>query len=578
MKVCEGIPVSPGIAFCQAFVLRSLDEGSVIPRSIQKDGIETEVQRYKDAVKKASARLDKELNKLEEQDEISRQILGSHRNMVADPVFAKEVAKCIQEQYVKAESAVHIVMAGYLKRFESMEAAYISERVHDLHDMKRNLLEALGKSVSRNLSSFESEVIVIGHNLTPTETTSMDKGKVRGFAIEVGGRTSHTAIIARALRLPAVVGVKGITRDVRDGDTVIIDGYSGEVIINPDEATLKTYKARAEVADTYYRELVSDVGLPAQTIDGYPIRISANIELPDEIHTAMEWGAEGVGLYRTEFLYDGKELPDEETQFKSYKSALSLVGDHPLVFRLMDLGADKLTLPGFDHEEQNPFLGCRSLRLVNEYPEMFRTQIRAILRASHFGNAKLMLPMIAQLEEVQRFKKLIIEAQRELDKEEIPYNPDLEVGIMVEVPAAALSASQLAREAQFFSIGTNDLIQYTVAVDRVNERVAHLYQPCHPAVLRLIKMIIEEAGKSQIPVSICGEMCSEPAYAILLMGLGLRNFSVSPVAIPMIKKVIRQITMKQARETAQDCLKFKTADECQSFLNVKTRRWLPNPW
>lgn len=578
MKICEGIPVSPGIALCPAYVLRNHLDRAVERRAVSPEQVDGEIQRYADAVQKACARLDEELDRLDTSDEISRQILSSHRILMADPVFGQEVTACIRENQIAAESAVHQVMGDYLKRFEDMESTYISERAHDLRDMKRNLLEALGGSNYRGLKSLDSEVVVLGHNLTPTETTSMDKEKVRGFAIEVGGRTSHTAIIARALRIPAVVGVHGIAREARPGDLVIIDGYSGEVVIDPDEATIQNYRRRAERADTYYRDLISEVGLPAETVDGYSIRIAANIELPDEIHTANEWGADGVGLYRTEFLYDGQRLPDEETQFKTYKSALKQLGDRQLVFRLMDLGADKLTLPGFDHEEQNPFLGCRSLRLYGEYPEMFRTQIRAILRASHHGHAKLMLPMVSQLEEVQRFKQLIIEIQRELEQEGQPFDPDLELGIMVEVPAAALLSSHLAREVHFFSIGTNDLIQYTLAVDRVNERVHHLYQPCHPAVLRLIRMIIEEAGKSGIPVSICGEMCSEPAYAILLMGLGLRNFSVSPVAIPTVKKVIRQITMKQARETAADCLKFKTADECQSFLNVKTRHWLPNPW
>ncbi|MBI4583625.1 MAG: phosphoenolpyruvate--protein phosphotransferase [Planctomycetes bacterium] len=576
MKIKRGIPVSPGVAIAPALIV-GREANAPAYRAISKSEIESEIRRFDEAVSIACEEMDREIRRFDRRVKISQQILESHRDMLRDPVLREEVAKNIRSGLFTAETSLHRVIRGYLRHFEQMESDYISQRAQDLRDIENQLLSVLQGKKDLAIHQLEEEVVVIGHNLTPAETTALDKAKVRGFAIEVGGRTSHTAIIARALQIPAVVGVKAITADLQVGEMAIIDGYTGLVIFNPDRKTLEQYRKKASIAAQYYRELLKLVRLPAETEDGYSISIAANIELPEEIHNALEWGAEGVGLYRTEFLFDGS-LPDEEKQLRTYKNAVKLLRDRYLVIRIMDLGADKMSPGPTPYHEQNPFLGCRSIRLFLDRPEHFRTQIRAVLRASVYGDVKLMLPMISDLEEIRRSKKLIHDMQRDLEREGKPFNPDMDIGIMVEVPSAALTADQLAREVDFFSIGTNDLIQYSLAVDRVNERVAHLYQPCHPAVLRLIRMIIDAGHAAGIQVSICGEMCSEPAYAVMLMGLGLRSFSVSPIALPAIKKITRLITMKEATEIATACLRFNNASESQAYLARRTQTLMPKLW
>lgn len=576
MKVLRGIPVSPGIAIAPVIVTGNQVEAPP-ERAISKAEVDSEIARFDDAVQQACELFDREIQRFDSDLQISRQVLESHRNMARDPMMREEVVKSISSGLFTAETAVSRVIRTYLRRFVEMDSPYIAERAQDLRDIERHLLEILLGKLPARLDSLDEEKVVIALNLTPAQTTALDTSKVKGFAIEIGGRTSHTAIVARALRIPAVVGVKNIVEEFSGASQVILDGFTGNVVVDPDEKTLEEYREKASISETYYQELIQEVRFPAETIDGYTIHIAANIELPEEIHTAIEWGAEGVGLYRTEFLFD-RGLPDEEKQFRTYRSAIGHLGDLPLVVRVMDLGADKVVPGVTGHEEQNPFLGCRSLRLLTEMPEIFHTQIRAVLRASVHGNIRLMFPMVSQIDEVRHMKEFVEKIKSELRDEGEKFDENLSIGVMMEVPSAALIAGQIAREVDFFSIGTNDLIQYTLAVDRVNERVAHLYQPCHPAVLRLILMIIEAARDARISVSICGEMCSEPIYAIVLLGLGLRSFSVSPVAIPTIKKICRQITMKDAAETAAKCLEFKTADECEEYLQVATKSWLANAW
>lgn len=573
METIKGIPVSPGISIADAALLRS-DNLRIHRRFVGKDDIESEVRRFERAARKAGRDLDAQIETLGEDLMIAAQVLQTHRGMLNDPGLHRDVLTRIRENNFTAAYAVSIVMGEYYDRFEKMESEYLSERSHDIKDIERQLLtRILGKRRERRV--FRENVTVVAHNLTPSQTASMAKEMVVGFAVDVGGRTSHTAILARAIQVPAVVGLKDISRKVVNGDTLVIDGYTGEVIVNPDKKTLAIYRRKARYSEKFFSQLQEEIGWPAETIDGYEISLSANIELPEEISTALEWGAKGIGLYRTEFLYD-QGFPDEELHFKTYRKAVKTLRGRELVIRTLDAGADKFHEEFVGFEEANPFLGCRSIRLCLQKPDLFESQVRAALRVSVFGPIKIMLPMISTIEELRTAKEMIAKVREELASEGVEMAPRVPVGIMVEVPSIALIIDRVADEVDFFSIGTNDLVQYSLAVDRVNEHVAHLYQPSHPGILRLIREVIITSNRADIPVSICGEMCSEPAYILLLMGLGLRHFSLSPIAIPTVKRVIRQVTMKEAVKVADECLNSEQASESEELLSKRVKKLLPD--
>ena len=573
METIKGIPVSPGISIADAALLRS-DNLRIHRRFVGKDDIESEVRRFERAARKAGRDLDAQIETLGEGLMIAAQVLQTHRDMLNDPGLHSDVLTRIRENNFTAAYAVSIVLGEYYDRFEKMESEYLSERSHDIKDIERQLLtRILGKRRERRV--FRENVTVVAHNLTPSQTASMAKEMVVGFAVDVGGRTSHTAILARAIQVPAVVGLKDISRKVVNGDTLVIDGYTGEVIVNPDKKTLAIYRRKARYSEKFFSQLQEEIGWPAETIDGYEISLSANIELPEEISTALEWGAKGIGLYRTEFLYD-QGFPDEELHFKTYRKAVKTLRGRELVIRTLDAGADKFHEEFVGFEEANPFLGCRSIRLCLQKPDLFESQVRAALRVSVFGPIKIMLPMISTIEELRTAKEMIAKVREELASEGVEMAPRVPVGIMVEVPSIALIIDRVADEVDFFSIGTNDLVQYSLAVDRVNEHVAHLYQPSHPGILRLIREVIITSNRADIPVSICGEMCSEPAYILLLMGLGLRHFSLSPIAIPTVKRVIRQVTMKEAVKVADECLDSEQASESEELLAKRVKKLLPD--
>ncbi len=573
METIKGIPVSPGISIADAALLRS-DNLRIHRRFVGKDEIESEVRRFERAARKAGRDLDAQIEALGEDLMIAAQVLQTHRDMLNDPGLHSDVLTRIRENNFTAAYAVSIVLGEYYDRFEEMESEYLSERSHDIKDIERQLLtRILGKRRERRV--FREDVTVVAHNLTPSQTDSMAKEMVVGFAVDVGGRTSHTAILARAIQVPAVVGLKDISRKVVNGDTLVIDGYTGEVIVNPDKKTLAIYRRKARYSEKFFSQLQEEIGWPAETIDGYEISLSANIELPEEISTALEWGAKGIGLYRTEFLYD-QGFPDEELHFKTYRKAVKTLRGRELVIRTLDAGADKFHEEFVGFAESNPFLGCRSIRLCLQKPDLFLSQVRAALRVSVFGPIKIMLPMISTIEELRTAKEMIAKVREELAAEGVEMAPRVPVGIMVEVPSIALIIDRVADEVDFFSIGTNDLVQYSLAVDRVNEHVAHLYQPSHPGILRLIREVIITSNRADIPVSICGEMCSEPAYILLLMGLGLRHFSLSPIAIPTVKRVIRQVTMKEAVKVADECLNSEQASESEELLSKRVKKLLPD--
>ena len=576
MEVKKGIPVSAGFVVGEAFVMDA-EEVRISRHFIDSSQAQAEIARFEDSLAKASAEIETLQN--EAAATIGSEftsIFDFHKAILADKQLRKEVKDKIVNNKFTAEYAVSQILRKHAKSMASMENEVFKQRVADIYDIERRILRNLLGARYEQLKSMADEVIVIASDLTPSQTASLDKTKVKGFATDAGGRTSHTAIVARAVGIPAVVGVGTLTSDVSGGDIVVIDGTNGLVIINPDERTLAKYRALEADFISFKTRLAEVKDLPAETIDGAEVEIYANIGFPEEVESALSAGARGIGLYRTEFLFTGESVRyDEESQFRAYMDVVRKMGDMPVVIRTLDLGADKAPESLSQHPEANPFLGCRSIRYCLEKVDVFKTQLRAILRASAFGNIKIMLPMISSVEEVRRAKQVLADAMDELRERDLSFNEKVSLGIMIEAPSAALTADILAKEVDFFSIGTNDLIQYSLAVDRGNERVAPLYQPAHPAILRLVKQVIDTGHTYRIPVAMCGEMSAEVLYTILLLGIGLRAFSVTPVNIREVKKVIRSVTMKEAVEVANTALELTESKTTESFLREKTHRIVP---
>jgi phosphotransferase system enzyme I (PtsI) len=576
VEIRKGIPVSPGYVVREAFVLDS-EELRIPQRFISPPQVESEVARFEKALEVAQA----EIEELRDQAAESvgpeyGAIFDFHKAILEDRRLRKEIETRIRNNKFTAEYAVSRALRKQAKSLGAVENPFFSQRVDDIYDIEKRVLRSLIGERRESIKNLEHEVVVIARDLTPSQTASLEKTRVLGFATDAGGRTSHTAIVARALGIPAVVGLGAITADVSGGDTVIVDGTNGLVIIAPDEHTLNKYRTLERGFKEFQEKLTLLHYLPTETLDGYRLKLLANIEFPEEVDSALDAGADGVGLYRTEFLFtDSSSPPDEDMQFHAYHEALRMMDDRPVVIRTLDLGADKVPVDSPLQRESNPFLGCRSIRYSLLHIDMFKTQLRAMLRASAFGNLKIMLPMISSVDEVRRTKVILSDVMEELREQSISFNPDIEVGVMVEVPSAALTVDILAREVDFLSIGTNDLIQYSLAVDRINERVAELYQPVHPAILRLLKETIQTGRRYGIEVAMCGEMSAEVVYTILLLGMGLENFSVTPVNIPEVKKVIRSVTMRESRETAEIVLHLSDAKSAESFLRARTHKIVP---
>jgi len=576
MEIHKGIAVSPGLAIASAIVLDS-EQFRIPRRSIEPQETAAELARFQGAVQRALA----EVRGLRERvaTEVGEKlgaIFDVQDALLTDPRVAEEIRELVQREHYAPEYAVATVLRGYAKKFLSLPNRYMSERVADVYDVEKRLLRNLIGAKRETLGTLRDPAIIVAHDLSPSQTASLDRSKILAFATESGGRTSHTAIVARAMGIPAVVGLKNITADVAGGDTVIVDGNHGLIIINPDTLTIARHREAGERFRRMERELGGLRDLPAVTLDGHEVKLYGNIEFPHDIETCLARGASGVGLYRTEFLYlDRDSDPAEEDHFRAYAEAVDLLKGRPITIRTCDLGADKFTHLSGDYDERNPFLGCRSIRLSLQHIALFKTQLRAILRASALGPTRLMFPLVTNLKELRQAKMLLADVREDLEEEGIPFDPDMKVGIMIEVPSAAIMARHFARECDFFSVGTNDLTQYTLAVDRSNECVASLYTPGHPAVLRLMKTVAEAAHESGVELSVCGEMAGDPIYIPVLLGLGVQVFSVSPATLLEIKKGIRSITMDQAREVCDRVFQFDSDREVDAYLGEVARRLLP---
>jgi phosphotransferase system enzyme I (PtsI) len=577
MEIKRGIAVSPGVALGPALVLNN--EGFRIPRRfVEGDQAATEMERLRAALKVAAA--EARTNQQTVSDKVGKQygaIFAAHAMLIEDPTLLREVERLVREQDHSAEYAVSRVIRRHAKALESLDHSSLMLRSADLFDIEKLILRSLLGQHGELVSHLTEPVVVLARDLTPSETASLDRSKVFAFATEAGGRASHTAIMAGVLEIPAVVGIGKFLNDVSGGDEVIVDGNRGVVILNPDDETRERYEQTRKSLRSQETRLEELRDLPAETKCGVRVQLFGNIEFPEEAAHCVDKGASGVGLYRTEFLYLNKTTdPTESEHVDAYLMVLRTLGPRPVVIRTLDLGADKFAMAGeAGHEERNPFLGLRSVRLCLRNLTLFKTQMRAILRASAFGDVRIMFPMVSTLLELRQCKMILAEVKEDLEEEGIPFNRKLPVGTMIEVPSAAILSDQLAREVSFFSIGTNDLVQYTLAADRTNETVASLYNPGDPAVLKLLEIVIRAAKTHSIDVSVCGEMSGEPIYTLLLLGMGLRQLSVSPHNIPEIKKIVRSINLEEATAVAQEALQLETARDVNNYLREQTRRILP---
>ncbi len=572
MKTFKGISASPGIYIGKCYIY--IDDTLQVPKyEINPEDVKSELDRFHTAARKAGD----EIRELQQKttssmgEEESR-MLDSHLLMLQDPELTKKIEANLREHLMNVEWVLYTTIKELVKMLESSQDSYLKERTLDLHDVAKRIYNHLLYREQISLADIEENVVLVTHNLLPSEALTLNKSSIKAIAMDAGGRTSHTAILARSFEIPAVLGLSTITKTAQSEDEIIVDGNTGTVVLNPDAETRKAYQQRMQEWQRREVQLLTLNELPAETRDGKSIRLEANIEVPDETESVLAHGADGIGLYRTEFLFiQPQGFPSEEVQFEAYARVLKEMDNHgPVTLRTLDVGGDKV-IPGMEGlDEKNPILGWRAVRFCLSRKDIFKTQLRAMLRASVYGNMRIMFPMISGVEELDKVLEILNEVREELSASGVQFKEDIPVGIMIEVPSAALVSDLLARKVDFFSIGTNDLIQYTIAVDRGNEKIAYLYEPFHPGVLRFIRTIIENAHSAGIPVGMCGEMAGYTLATVILLGLGLDFFSMSSFTIPEVKKIVRSVGLTEAEELVGTVMEMRSATEIDEYV----RKWM----
>jgi len=578
MEFVKGISVVPGVALGKVLVLDMQDFLSA-KRFIFKENADDEVKRFKKAVEGTISNLVQLSEKVDSRigEELAL-IFKAHIGILEDKVFQDDVEKAIREKLLSAEYAVSLVLRKLEKALRTVSDEYLSQRATDITDIGKRLQNRLAGSEAVRLDDIKEPVIIVARDLTPSQLASFDHDKIAGVALDRGGLSSHTSILLRAFEIPSVIGLETVSTDVSSTEMAIVEGSTGLVILRPTEEVLERYRSKKDEFANRIAKLKKEGIIPAVTLDGTKVKVTANIEFPEEIRHGLEFGLEGIGLYRTEYLYLTLDHePDEEDHFKAYKKAVDNLEGKPIVLRTLDLGADKLFSRDVLLNESNPFLGFRSIRMfLSEKQEIMKLQLRAMLRASNYGNVKILFPMISSLSEIREAKAILEEVKDDLKKQKIPYDEDVEIGIMIEVPSIALVSDFAAKEVDFFSLGTNDLIQFSLAVDRTNDKVSYLFQPLDMSILRLIKTVIDNAHNNNIETAMCGEMSGDPLNTILLLGMGLDEFSVAPASGPLIKHVIRNVELKQARKIAQRALRLTDPRDLHKYLLSKTKELIPD--
>lgn len=575
-RLIQGIGASPGIIMGKAYLIER-SKVRLPQKGIRSSQVEEEIKRFLRAIQESRRQLieikEKILN-----PEVRRHsfILDVHLMILDDQMLIQDTIEMIRKKKINAEWALDLTLEKLDTAFKAIEDEYLRERRSDLHYVSARIFRNLLGKKHDDITKIRGNVIVVAHDLSPADTLQINLKHVAGFITDIGGKVSHTAILSRSLGIPAVVGLEVATSLINGGDLLVLDGETGEVVINPTEETSRSFLERKRRIRSVEREVLKYAPLPAETRDGVRVRLQANIEMIEDLSSVKVHGGEGIGLFRTEILYlNRKDLPTEEEHFQIYRRLAENIYPATATIRTLDIGGDKF-LPHYSKgNEMNPAMGLRAIRFSLKESGIFKVQLRGILRASAHGKLRILFPMISGIEEIRQAKAILDEVRRGLARSRIPFDEGIEIGAMIEIPSASVTADLLAREVDFFSIGTNDLIQYALAIDRINEHVSYLYEPLHPAVLRIIRGVVQSGHQAGIPVAICGEMAAEPAYAIILLGLGLDEFSMNPVSIPKVKKVLRTLRFEEARSLVEELFQFQTAQEIERHVRDWMAKRLP---